>query len=172
MAHSHTFIRLLVAETLLACTGCVVVNPSNVRVSGFNSDRADSGPPATPYASTLQSVIEQQSAVRTELDARDWVEAGEEIDDWVTDTRKLMGYADTTHDPRLFRAYCNELLAAFEPLHRAVARQDPVAARERLEACNPILNKLSRDFPLTATTPPPSDSGSGATPDRQSSRVP
>ncbi len=172
MAHSPVFIRFLVVATLAACTGCVVVNPSNVRVSGFNSSRADSGPPAAPYASALQNVIEQQSAVRAELDARDWVEVNEEIDDWVTETRKLMGYADTAHDPKRFRAYCNELLAAFEPLRQAAARQDPVAARERLEACNPILNRFSRDFPLTATTPPPSHPTSDAPENRQPSRVP
>ncbi len=159
MTSSQARIRLLATVSALICAGCVVVNPSNVSVSAFDSGPSNA-PPATPYASALQTVTKQQSAVRAEVDAQDWAEANDEIDDWVTDTRKLMGYADTSHDPGRFRAYGNELLTAIERLRQAVARHDARASRTALSACDPVLNKFSRDFPLTepAGQPPPASS--------------
>ena len=158
MSSSNTCIRFLAAAAALVCAGCVVVNPSNVNVSGFSSGRGDSGPPATPYAAALRDVTRQQEAVRTEINDRDWIEAGEEIDDWVQYTRKLIGYAETSRDPARFRAYGNELLAAIERLRQAVQRQEPRGSLEALRACDPILNRFSRDFPLTASAgPPPPD---------------
>lgn len=159
MASLISRILLLAIAAAFACSGCVVVNPSNVSVSGFNTRRSDPGPPATPYASALRDVIKQQTAVRTEINDRDWVEAGEEIDDWAQLARKLVGYADTSRDPARFRAYGNELLGAIERLRLAVGRQDAQTATNALNACDPILNKFSRDFPLVAPTEPPQPKG-------------
>jgi hypothetical protein len=188
MATSRTCIRFFATAAGVAFAGCVVVNPSNVSVSGFNSGRSDAGPPATPYASALRDVIDQQAAVRTEINDRDWVEANEEIDDWVQDTRKLIGYADTSRDPARFRAYGNELLAGIERLRTAVNRQDGRAAMDALNACDPILDKYSRDFPLVASSTPkpattnqpqpnrsskaPAPQTGSATQERKSPRVP
>lgn len=180
MASFSSRILLLATAAVFACSGCVVVNPSNVSVGGFSTRRGDPGPPETPYASALRDVIEQQAAVRTEINDRDWVEAGEEIDDWAQLVRKLVGYADTSRDPIRFRAYGNELLGAIERLRLAVGRQDAQAAVNALNACDPILNKFSRDFPLVAPSDPPQTKGDqqqshvspGASPPRSGSASP
>ena len=172
MASSRTFIGLVATTAALFCAGCVVVNPSNVSVGGFTAySNGDSGPPATPYASALQKVIRQQEPVAKQVNKAKWDNAAEDINDWAQYTRKLLGYADTSRDPARFRAYGNELLAAIERLRLAVNRHDSRAAHDALNACNPILDKFSRDFPMVASpNPPPARSGAPA--NRSSGSVP
>ncbi|HSW47206.1 MAG TPA: hypothetical protein VLM89_16705 [Phycisphaerae bacterium] len=169
-------VHSLVAILLLWLTGCLAVNPSNVNVNvgGFGSPRRDT-PPRTPYASALRDAIEQQGAVRVQLNDGDWADAADEVNDWLQYTRTLLGHAETSHDPAKFRAYGNELLAAIERLRQAIARHDMRASQDALRACDPILDKLSRDFPLTAPSPCPaaSPSNNQAPPPRSSAdRVP
>jgi hypothetical protein len=149
----------LVAFSAIVLAGCVVVNPSNVSVSGFNSARSDS-PPATPYASSLQKVIRQQQKVGAALAERDWNEVTDKTNDWMKYTRTLLGYANTSHDPARFRAYCNDLLKAIEAIHMAAARQDARTCQQALRSCDPILDRFSTDFPLVMpagkpAAPPP-----------------
>jgi hypothetical protein len=160
MLPNRKMVQWFSAGVMAALAGCVTVNPSNVSVSGINVGRSNPGPPETPYASALRDVIEQQGAVRAEIDAGDWDDAADEISDWIQYTRTLQGYADTSHDPVRFRAYGQELLTAIDRVQQAAARRDARAAQTALRACDPILDKFARDFPLTApngqrSTPPP-----------------
>jgi len=151
--------RVLVACPVIALAGCVVVNPSNVSVSGFNSARGDS-PPEAPYASSLQKVIRQQQKVAAAVAERDWNEVTDKTTDWMQYARTLLGYANTSHDPARFRAYCNDLLKAIEAIHGAAARQDARSCQQALRSCDPILDRFSADFPLVMpagqpAAPPP-----------------
>ena len=119
---------ILLPVSALALSGCVMVNPSNVSVTGFGSQSSSSKAPATPrtaYADALEKVIGQQEKVAHELGKRDWEELDEEANDWVEYTRTLLGYADTSHDPQLFRQYGDELLAATREVQRAAGQRDP-----------------------------------------------
>jgi hypothetical protein len=147
----------LVASWAIVLAGCVVVNPSNVSVSGFNSARGDS-PPAAPYASSLQKVIREQQKVAAAVSESDWEKVADKTNDWMQYTRTLLGYANTSHDPVRFRAYCNDLLKAIEAIHAAAARQDARSCQQALRSCDPILDRFSADFPLVmpAGQPPAS----------------
>ena len=166
MFPTRQVVQWMVAGTTAALAGCVTVNPSNVSVSGIHVGRREPGPPETAYASALRAVMKQQSAVRAEIYAEDWDDAADEMSDWVQKARTLQGYAETSHDPVRFRAYGQELLAAIDRVRQAVGRRDARSAREALRACDPILDKFARDFPLTVpegqrasataqSTPPP-----------------
>jgi len=148
----------LICAALLACAGCVTVNPSNVHVSGIlgsSNPPATASPSATPrepaYAHALRKVIRQQDKVAKELERRDWPELVDESGDWVAYSRSLIGYADTSHDPAKFRQRANALLAATQALRRAAGQRDARACKRALEACDPPLDQLCRDFPLVIT---------------------
>ena len=149
---------LFVCTALLAYAGCVTVNPSNVHVSGIlgsSAPPATASPAATPresaYAHALKKVIHQQDKVAKELERRDWSELVDESGDWVEYTRSLIGYADTSHDPTRFRQHANKLLAATQAVRRAARQRDARACERALEACDPPLDQLCRDFPLTVS---------------------
>jgi len=152
--------RVLMFSPAMVLAGCVVVNPSNVSVSGFNSARGDS-PPEAPYASSLQKVIREQQKVASAVAESDWEKVTDKANDWMRYTRTLLGYANTSHDPVRFRGYCSDLLKAIEAIHAAAARQDARTCQQALRSCDPILDRFARDFPLTQPTarsaPPPAE---------------
>jgi hypothetical protein len=158
MHYTHYIQYLPICAASLACAGCVTVNPSNVHVSGIlgsSTPPATESPAATPrepaYAHTLRKVIHQQDKVAKELERRDWSELVDESGDWVEYTRSLIGYADTSHDPTRFRQHANKLLAATQAVRRAARQRDARACERALEACDPPLDQLCRDFPLTVS---------------------
>jgi len=156
--HSLIYPYLLLCAAILACVGCVTVNPSNVHVSG---SIGSSHPPGTAapaasvrepaYAPALRKVIHQQEKVAKELQKRDWPELLDESNDWIKYTRALIGYADTSHDPVKFRQRADALLAATEAIRRAAGQHDGNACQRALNACDMPLNQLCRDFPLAIT---------------------
>ena len=165
-------------------TGCVLVETPSVRVGvvGSPEPRADApASPTAPYARALQSVVRQQDEVAEQLRDRDWEDLMDEADDWVERVRELSGYAETSHNPARFRRQCDKLLAATEAVRRAARSRDPQACRRAIDACDPLLDQLVRDFPLTgsprpqptaAAPPRPSPAVAQSPPHRNSTRVP
>ena len=172
----------LVCAALLSCGGCVTVNPSNVHVSGIlgsSSPPAPASPAAgvrePAYAHALKKVIHQQEKVAKELERRDWSELADESNDWIEYVRSLIGYADTSQNPAKFRQRANALLSATQALRRTAGQRDARACERALEACDPPLNQLCRDFPLVVTparqAPRPTNPTHGPS-NQQPARVP
>ncbi len=150
---------------LLFTASCIVVNapPADVRV--------DSGPPGPseppvasapavrykPYAAALDRVLRQQATAENELRKRDWKELREEIEDWQKYARRLVGAADTSHDPARLRELCDQLLARLDTMHRAARGLDAATLEKALDETAPILNRLSIEFPLTEPTSQPTE---------------
>jgi hypothetical protein len=142
----------LMTLLFLPAAGCVIVNPGEVQFSASPSpiqivtpSRSDG---ETPYAGQLKRAIRQQDTVRKELDKRDWEELMDETSDWMEYVRVLNGYAETTSNPRPFRDCCSRLLSRMESLHAAALRRDAQACETALRGCDPLLDQLSRDYPL------------------------
>jgi len=141
--------------------GCLVVNATAPQVEpGPPTPRE---PPAAtapavrykPYAAALDRVLKQQPKVENELRKRDWKDLREEIEDWQKNTRRLVGAADTSHDPARLRELCGQLLTRLDTMHRAARGQDGATVEKALDDAAPILNRLSSEFPLTEPTTRP-----------------
>lgn len=153
----------IVALFLSTGTGCVIVNPRNVQVGGSYDGgvaRVRENPGEAPYAAALHRVLRQQRRVADEFQQQDWNDLADESNDWASYTRVLAGYADTTNDPRRFRSYCDQLLAQSEAMRTGAVRRDPMMCDRALRGSDPILNRLSQEFPTQvnqaqASPPPP-----------------
>lgn len=137
--------------TLAVTSGCVVVNPSEVHVSASPGPVVVDVPRPTvgqtPYAHALHKVLHQQERLSKPLAERDWKEVADEAGDWISYTRELNGYAETTANPARFRRYCEQLLGQLTALRDAGLRHDAVACQQAIRACDPSLQQLSREFP-------------------------
>ncbi len=144
------------SAVLLAVSGCVMVNPSDVQISASPVPVVVGEPrpavPETAYAHGLRKVLRQQETVAKEFSKRDWHELSQEANDWAAYTRELQGYAHTSADPARFRRYCDQLLQQIRRIDDAAARRDGPGCEQAIRGCDPILNQLSRDFP-TAIVP-------------------
>jgi hypothetical protein len=94
-------------------------------------------------------VLRQQYKVIEALEQRDWEDVSDETGDWTEYVRVMSGYADTTHDRKLFREYCDQLLIQFKHIRSAAIVRDARRCSEAIRACDPILDNLSREFPVT-----------------------
>ncbi len=156
-------IRWWLAVLISPLAGCVIVNPGELQVSASPSPRVVSSPghgeARTAYGPALERVLRQEQKVIDELQQRDWNDVLEETSEWTEQVRSLSGYASTTHDPARFRAHCDRLLAQIQGIRDAALRQDPVACHGAIHSCDPVLDRLSREFPSrqvpVASVPPP-----------------
>jgi len=145
---------------LLFTTGCIVLNATAPDMHG---DPGVPGPPTAtapavrykPYAAALDRVLRQQPKVENKLHKRDWEDLREEVEDWQKNTRRLVGAADTSHDPARLRELCGQLLTRLDAMHRAARGQDGATVEKALDDAAPILNRLSSEFPLTEPTTQP-----------------
>jgi len=143
----------MICVVMLTTTGCIIVNPSEVSLSASPVPivvaSAEPSEPQTPYGPALKRVIHQQHKVVEALDECDWAEVIDEAGDWTEYIRVLSGYADTTHDRALFRQCCDQLLAQIKQIRDAAIRRDAVRCQTAIRGCDPIMDKLSREFPVT-----------------------
>lgn len=145
---------LIVAAVVGGGPACVSVDTpdTNVKV-GLTSVNLPGSEPndeaAAPYARSLRRVTRQQAEVAEQFAKRDWTELTEESSDLVSYARELSGYAATTHDPAMFRACCEQIVRNGEALRQAALRHDAAAANQALAACDPPINQLAQNFPLT-----------------------
>lgn len=164
---NRTVILAVLSAVLICSVGCVSVETpdTNVKV-GITSLSLPGGghdePRETPYAKPLRKVTSQQREVTEQLAKRDWSELAKESSDWIRYARELSGYAGTTSDPNAFRGCCDQIIAGAETLRQAALRRDAATAQQALAACDPPLNQLCRQFPLsqaagqaTLASPPP-----------------
>ncbi|HOB72961.1 MAG TPA: hypothetical protein PKG54_00410 [Phycisphaerae bacterium] len=148
---------LSLVSILFAGSGCVMVNPGNVRVGGPAPIEVGSPKPSEPmtaYGPTLQKVIAQQDKVLKALRKGKWSKVADEASEWTEYVRTLNGYAGTSHDPEQFHSYCEQLLVHTQAARDAAVREDAVRCEQAIRACDPILNRFSRDFPISAVAPP------------------
>jgi len=146
------FIPAAIVGLWLGMSGCVVVHPTNVSLTGIGSPASrhpDEPVTETPYADALRKVERQQHRVAHELEKGDWKELADEAGDWLEYTRELLGYANSSHDPARFRKYTTQLLAHVRRFRSAAYERNAEACRRALAACDPILDDFFRDFPLT-----------------------
>lgn len=147
----------LTAAMLASGGGCVTVDTPSARVEvgpanlfHVGSGSADSRAPGeTPYARPLRKVSHQHSKVAEELVEAEWDEVVEKSGKWAEYARELNAQAGASHDPSLFRRYCEELLTAIGQVQQAGLRRDYRECQRRLDACGNIINKITRTFPLT-----------------------
>ena len=177
-------IPLAFGLSMVLVAGCVMVNPSNVHMGGVMASPSPSDPGSassslreTAYASSLKRVIHQEEKVVKKLQERDWEDLLKESSTWMEDTRKLLGYADTSQDPARFRQYGNELLVAMEGVRTTAQAHDASGCQLAIRRCDPILDRFSRDFPLSVVpsrpVPARSDAPARATqPTNRDVRVP
>ncbi len=152
-----TILGSVCGALLGACAGCINVDtrPPDVRIdSGPSAPPTADSPPvrSKPYASALDRVLRQQTAVEKELRKRDWKELREKLDDWQKQVRKLNGMADTSDHPARLRELCEQLLARVDAMRRATRSQDAAGVQKSLDEAEPILNRMSSEFPLTEPT--------------------
>lgn len=148
---------LFLVSILFAGSGCVMVNPGDVRVGGPAPIEVGSPKPSEPktaYGPMLQKVIAQQDKVLKQLRRGNWSQVVDEAGDWTEYVRTLNGYAGTSHDPARFHAYCEQLLVHTQTARDAGVRNDAIRCEQAIRACDPILNQFSRDFPISAVAPP------------------
>jgi uncharacterized membrane protein YccC len=157
---SASFVLTTASLALAMGAGCIVVNATAPDMHG------DPGPPRPPvatapavrykpYAAALDRVLRQQADVENELRKRDWEDLREEVEDWQKNIRRLVGAADTSHDPARLRELCGQLLTRLDTMHRAARGQDAATVEKALDDAAPILNRLSSEFPLTEPTTRP-----------------
>lgn len=148
-----------ISMILPVATGCVVVNPSgDVHFTPSSWKFWEPSPPPTQartaYAPHLQRVVHQQEKIVKVLNKRQWDSVVDEATDWTEYVRVLSGYADTTHDPARMRRYCDQLLAQIRSLRSGALTRNVTRCDQSLQACDPILNALTRDFPTTVPLVP------------------
>lgn len=177
-------ICLVLGLLSVGAAGCVMINPSDVNLGAVMASPSPSDPGSassstreTPYASALKRVIHQEEKVVKQLQERDWEDLLEACSSWMADTRKLVGYADTSQDPQRFRQYGNELLVAIEGVRTAAQAHDAASCQAAIRRCDPLLDRFVRDFPLSAVrdrpASPRSDSAWRETPPEMNAlRVP
>ena len=152
---------LSVLGVLATAVGCLSIRTPDVQVELLSPlpPRAERPPeptePRTPYADTLERVVSQQNKVSHELDKGDWGDLIEEADDWVKQVRTLSGYAEGSYDPPGFRKQCDVLLRAIKDVRRAARQRDSARCQKALDACDPLLDRFCRTFPLTVPDAPP-----------------
>ncbi len=145
--------------------GCVSVNTPDTQVKvGITEFKMpgsshESDASAAPYAEPLRKVSRQQARVARQITQGDWEDLGERSAEWMSQVRELAGYADTSHDPHLFRACCRQLQEQIGILEQAAMRRDADRARQAFDACNSPLTTLVLTFPstrqATVASPPP-----------------
>jgi hypothetical protein len=142
-------------------SGCVVVNPKgDVHMSPWPESWNLGGKKKnqTAYGPSLDTVVKQQDKIVKKLQKQDWTGLLDDTTKWTQDVRELQTYANTTYDPARFHQYCDNLLVQTQTIRDAALRQDPVACNAALHNCDPILDRMSRDFPTNVTviaSPPP-----------------
>ena len=138
---------------LLAITGCLIVNPAEVSLTASPMPLIVTSPkasePQTPYGPALTRVIRQQEKLIEAVDDLDWSDVIDEAGDWTRYVRVLSGYADTTHDRALFRECCDQLLLGIRQVRDAGIRRDSIRCQAAIRGCDPVLDKLGREFPVT-----------------------
>ena len=100
------------------------------------------------YGPELEAVIKQQDKVFREIRKQHWSRVVDEAVTWTEQTRVLSGYAGASHDPARFQMYCEQLLAQVQAVRDSAVREDSVHCEQAFRACDPILNRFSRDFPI------------------------
>ena len=114
-----------------------------------------------PYGPDLERVVKQEEKVVKRLQKQDWKGLLEDTTTWTQQVRTLAGYSHTTYDPARFRTYCDQLLVQTQSIRDAALHQDPVACNTAILGCDPVLNRLSSEFPPDASmatvvaSPPP-----------------
>ena len=141
-------------------TGCAIVKTPTVQVGVIepigshdepSSKSGQSAMEQAPYAEALLRVIHQQDEVREELEDRDWEDLVDEVGDWARYVRELSGYAPASHDPDRFRWYCDQLLESIDLVRRAARAQAFAQCQRSIDACDPLLNRFIKAFPITAS---------------------
>jgi hypothetical protein len=144
-------------------SGCLVVNATAPDLHAESEPPGPAAPPVAtapavrykPYAAALDRVMRQQRSVENELRKRDWKDLREKVEDWQKYARRLVGAAETSHDPARMRELCEQLLTRLDAMHRAARGQEGAAVEKALDEVAPILNRLSSEFPLTEPTTGP-----------------
>jgi hypothetical protein len=139
-------LTLALGILLLPASGCldIKVDP-DVDLGG--SDRAASANTQyTSYGRQLEDVLEQQSTVAEEFGKRDYEELLEELGDWRTAVRNLSSVAHTSENPEKMRRYTDRLLSLIGEMQSSARSRAPQGVQAALDAADPILDKLSRDF--------------------------
>lgn len=147
-----------IVPVLLAVSGCVLVNPGEVRLGSPAPAVVVSPTPSgsmTPYGHALHRVIQKQDEVLTDVRKHKWSHVAEGASEWMGHVRTLSGYANTTHAPARFRQYCDQLLVQVQAVRDAALCKDRARCEAAFRACDPTLNGLSRDFPMVAASRPP-----------------
>jgi hypothetical protein len=143
----------MMGVVLLASSGCLIVNPSEVSLTASPAPLIVTTPepsePQTAYGPALTRVIRQQDKVVAALNECDWEDVIDEAGDWTEYVRVLSGYADTTHDRALFRECCDQLLSQIKQIRDSAIRRDFVRCQAAIRSSDPILDKLGREFPVT-----------------------
>jgi hypothetical protein len=147
-----------ITALLVSGSGCVMVNPGDVRVAS-PAPSSVGHPKATPepmtaYGPELQRVMAQQHKVLKEFRKGHISKVADEAGKWTEQVRVLDGYAGASHDPARFQGYCQQLLVQTQAVRDAAVREDSLRCDQALRACDPILNNFSRDFPTSAIAPP------------------
>ena len=139
---------------LLATTGCLIFNPSEVSLTASPMPVVVTTPepsePQMPYGPPLTRVIRQQDKVLEALDECDWSDVIDEAGDWTEYVRVLSGYADTSHDRVLSPWACRwPISSGFAPELRNTARSTLAMARSRWATkCRPT---AELDEPATSS---------------------
>lgn len=152
--------RLLTALAVLGVlsgTGCVSVTTPSTSVKVGITDLSIPGgherdPNAAPYARALRKVSEQQTKVGRQLGEHDWEDLVKRSSEWMDRVRELAGYAGTSSNPALFRSCCQQLQEQVQTLEQAAMMRDMDRSQRAFAACNPPLNTLTQNFPLTRQT--------------------
>ncbi len=120
-----------------------------------------SGARRTPYAKELEKVLDKHKDVQKNLGKRDWEEVQDDAADWASRVRKLMGKSGTSANAGRMNELCSELLKEIDGLGKAAAARDAQAATGALARTEPVLNRLSSEFPLSEAVAPPPGPGAG-----------
>jgi hypothetical protein len=156
----------LVFVVAFCATGCVSVDTpdTNVKVgiTSLNLPGSEKDPNTAAYAKPMKKVTAQQAEVSEQFAKRDWEELAKESSDWVAYTRDLAGYANSSHNPPLFRSCCDQLAVHAQGIRDAAMRHDEAGVQRALAACDQPLDQLVQHFPLTrgpgqaaVASPPP-----------------
>lgn len=145
--------------TLAGGSGCVLVNPGDVHVGSpapAEVNRPKPTPePMRPYGPELEKVVQQQDKVFKEIRKGRYSHVADEASRWMEQVRRLNGYSGSSHDPRRFQTYCEQLLTQIQAVRDAAVREESIRCEQAWRACDPILNNFTRDFPISAISPPP-----------------
>lgn len=149
------------AAVLLCPAGCLIIDARvpDVRVEASlppPDPAIECGAPVRykPYGAALDRVVRQETVIQKELRKRDWDELGDELAEWQQYVRRLVGVADTSHDPARMRECCEALLEHIDAMRHGAVRMHAGAVRQALGEAAPVMNQMSTEFPLTEPAAP------------------